>query len=473
MVFSGKISIFLFFVATAVQASISLPVMFKDGMVFQRDAQVAIWGQADAGEAVQIQFGPQKASAITSDDGNWQVDLKAMPAGGPYELAIAGTNEKITLNDVFLGDVWVFSGQSNMQVSFKYFLDLDNIDEKYNSRFRNDLKNCDQDRLVRNYMVATRDFRRETIRNSAENKWVCCDRDNIQHCNPVAYYFAREVSQRTGVMTASIRIAWGGTHIEKFYRGGYVYENMLKPWAKYRIKGVIWYQGENNLHKDGDRFAYALKLQLLIRDYRELWNNSALPFYIVQLPPADYASKRFNDENSQSVFLEAQRQALAIPFTSMAVASDLGMANGLHQPQKYELAVRLANLAYANVYNYQDYIPAGPQFKNMQVENDRIIVNFETFGSDLTTNDGKEPRFFEIMPVGKNKEFLPAKARIDGNSVIVWNDDIDRPYDVRFAFRQNELMNINLVNTEGVPAAVFWARAPQQLHPGILADMKK
>ena len=467
-----KIIFILPILSVVLEGSISMPVMFKDGMVLQRDEPVVIWGAAEANEEIAVKLGQFRGATTAESDGSWQVELGSISAGGPYELEITGNNDIVNIKDVYLGDVWVFSGQSNMQVSFEYFLNLDNIDEKYNSRFRKDVKNCGEDKLVRTYMAATKDFREEKIRNKAENNWVSVDPEYVIYCNPVAYYFAREVSEKTGVMTAAVRIAWGGHHIEKFYKGGYIYENMLKPWSKYKVKGVIWYQGENNLYKDGDRFAYALKLQLLIKDYRDLWQDPCLPFYIVQMPPADYASRSYNDETSLSVFLEAQRQVLAVPETYMAVASDLGMANGLHQPQKYELALRLANLAFANEYGYQDAIPAGPQFKDFRVQDNKIIVNFETFGSGLTTKDGQPPRFFEIMSAGKNKGFCPAEAEIKGNSVILWNKEIDKPYDVRFAFDQDCLMEINLVNSEGLPAAVFWARAPKQLHPGILSEMK-
>jgi sialate O-acetylesterase len=294
----------------------------------------------------------------------------------------------------------------------------------------------------------------------------------VKECTPVAYYFAREVSRKTGVMTAAIRIAWGGQRIESFYKGAFIYENMFKPWTKFKIKGLVWYQGESNLYKDGDRLGYALKLQMLVRDLRQLWNDSQLPFMVVQMPPATYSSRPFNDERSLPLFLEAQRQVSAIPYVSMAVASDLGMANGLHQPQKYELSTRLANLAFANVYDCPDAIPAGPQYRGFKVVDGKAIVSFETFGSKLTTQDGQEPRFFEVLGHG-DSEFRPARAMIDGGNVVVWHEEVTKPLDVRFAFNEKDLMNINLTNAEGIPAVVFWARSPNQLHPGLLKEMKQ
>jgi sialate O-acetylesterase len=463
---------FLLFVASIVSAKVSLPVMFQDQMVIQRDETITIWGIAESNEKISVKLATQQVNTVADANGEWEVQMTAMKAGGPYILKVEGNND-IVINDVYLGDVWIFSGQSNMQVSFDYFLKIPTIDEKYNGRFRTDLANCEKDTLVRNYMVATKDSNGETVRNKSENLWFKSSPEYVKECNPIAYYFAREVSAKTGVVTASVRIAWGGQRIEPFYKGGEIYENMLEPWSKLNIKGVIWYQGESNLYKDGDRLGYALKLQLMIRDYRYLWDNAKLPFLIVQLPPATYSSRPFNNEESLSIFLEAQRQALEISYTSMAVASDLGMANGLHQPQKYELSQRLANLAFTNVYGYKDAVAAGPQFKDITIKDDKVIISFDTFGSKLMTTDGQPPKFFEIMAERSSKGFVPAQASIEGNNVIVWNDDVEEPFDVRFAFGERDLMNINLTNSDGVPVAVFWAKAPRQLNHGILEEMKQ
>lgn len=456
---------FLIFCGAA-SAAIELPAFFTDNMVFQREKPISIWGTAGKQQRLTCGLGPHTAKTVTDENGRWEVEFSAMQAGGPYELILKTAADQQKLSGVYIGDVWVFSGQSNMQVSFEYFLDLPNIVDRYKECFQKTLDDCAQDTLVRNYMVATKD-NKETIRNEAENKWLLSTPEGIKHCNPIAYYFAREVSQKTHVMTAAVRIAWGGQYIERFYRGAAIYENMLKPWGRFPVKGVIWYQGENNLYKDGDRLGYALKLQLLIRDYRALWNDPKLPFLIVQLPPSTYSSRPFNDQHSLPVFLEAQRQALAIPFTAMANTADLGMDNGLHQPQKYDVAVRLANLAFANVYGFADAVAAGPQYKNHVRQGNKLRINFETFGSTLVTRDGKAPAFFELLPAGSDQTFVKAHAEIDGSSVLVWHENVSDPVDVRFAFREQDLMEINLTNAAGIPAATFWAGATRQLHPAL------
>jgi sialate O-acetylesterase len=131
------------------------------------------------------------------------------------------------------------------------------------------------------------------------------------------------------------------------------------------------------------------------------------------------------------------------------------------------VAVRLANLAFSNVYGLADAVPAGPQFQRYTREGDKLRIYFETFGSKLTTTDGQAPAFFEILPEGKNQSFVKAQAEIDGNSVLVWNDDVKKPVDVRFAFREQDLMHINLTNSAGIPVATFWADATHQLHPDL------
>lgn len=459
----------IIFLSGNAAGTLQLPVFFSDNMVFQRQKPIVIRGSAEPDENIFVRLEDKTQTDTKADKkGQWQVQLPAMQAGGPYTLTIKGKQDQKIISGIYVGDVWVFSGQSNMQISFDYFLNLDNIDAVYKDRFKQTLANCEHDTRVRHFMVATKDRHGETIRNTAENQWLVPLPEQARHINPIAYYFAREVSQKTNVMTAVVRLAWGGRHIERFYQGAEIFEYMIKPWGQFPVKGVIWYQGENNLYKDGDRLAYALKLQWLIQDFRNLWNDPQLPFYIVQLPPAQYSSQPFNDEYSLPIFLEAQRQALSIPHTAMANTADLGMANGLHQPQKYDVAIRLANLAFANVYGFADAIPAGPQYRHYTREGNKIRVHFETFGSTLTTKDRQEPRYFEILPDGKNQSFVKAEAKIDGNTVLVWNKEVDKPVDVRFAFREQDLMNINLTNASGIPAATFWAGATQQLHPGLL-----
>jgi sialate O-acetylesterase len=457
---------FFLICASAAVAEVTLPRIFGDHMVIQRDEPIAVWGQATSDEHVEVSLNGVIAKAVADAQGHWELELPAQSAGGPFNLKV---NDRV-LEDVYLGDVWVLSGQSNAQVSFNYYLGL-SISPEYLNRFKTDLKNCADETLIRNYMVACKNDKKETIRNESENRWFASNPTDIGEVNPIAYYFAREISRKTSVMTAVIRIAWGGHHIETFYAGAYIYRNMLQPWSRVKIKGVIWYQGENNLYKEGDRLGYALKLQLLIRDYRKLWGNPQLPFLVVQMPPSTYSSRPFNDLQSLPVFLEAQRQALQIPFTSMAVASDLGMANGLHQPQKHALAVRLANLALANVYQDSSSIPAGPQLQQFEIRGNQVIASFDTFGSELITSDGLMPRYFEIAAL--KQDFKPAQTKIEGNTIVLWNDGIEKPYDVRYGFDENVLMKLNLTNSEGIPAAVFWARAQNQLHPGLLDEMKQ
>jgi sialate O-acetylesterase len=442
-------------------ADVSLPRIFQDKMVFQRGESISVWGNATPGEHVEVSFGSDVVKTITDVAGNWELELPPRLAGGPFILRVSSAQNELSFEDVYLGDVWVLSGQSNAQVSFNYFLEQP-IEQHYIDFFTSEIQRCGDEILIRNYMVACKNDQKEYIRNESENRWFESNPDDIAEVSPIAYYFAREISRKTSVMTAVVRISWGGNVIEKFYKNSNNYEHMLKPWAKQKIKGVIWYQGESNIINQNDGLGYALKLQLLMRDYRELWDNPELPFLIVQMPPALYSERPLNNSISLPLFLEGQRQALQIPFTSMAVASDLGMANGLHPPQKYELAIRLANLAFANVYQIPDAIPAGPQFERTILKDDKIMAIFETFGSTLITKDGNMPTYFEIA--GREKVFKSAQAKIEGNTVVLWNEEIDKPYHVRYGFDEKALMKLNLTNVEGIPVAVFWSGADPQLH---------
>ncbi len=463
----------LFFMwASVANAEVTLPRIFQDKMVFQRDEPIAVWGTASPGERVEVSLDGTLAETVADADGNWELELPARPAGGPFKLNV---NDR-ALDDVYLGDVWVLSGQSNAFVPFDYFLKRSGLDPKYRKQFEDDLETCGAEKMIRHYLVARRNRHKEYYMHGEsshpENVWLdTSDPDEVRDVSPVAHYFARELSRKTSVMTAVIRIAWGGNVIEKFLPGGNNHTHMVTPWAHHKIKGVIWYQGESNIIDGNDGLGYAPKLQSLIRGYRELWENPQLPFLIVQLPACQYSHRDGCDEVSLPLLLEAQRQALQIPFTSMAVATDLGAANDLHPPQKYEVAIRLANLALADVHHDPHAVPAGPQMKRFRVEGNRVMVSFETFGSDLATSDGKMPRYFEVAAA--KQEFKPAEAKIEGHTVVLWNDEIDQPHDVRYGFDESVLMKLNLTNADGIPAAVFWAGAQNQRHPGLFNEMKK
>ena len=458
--------IFLFFASfvSIVSGELRLAEPFGDHMIIQRGEPITFWGSSLPKEEVVVYFNALEKKVLADGDGNWEIEFPKLQAGGPYIVTVKSRDSEIVVNGVYIGDLWIFSGQSNMQVSFAYFLELDNIGQEYKDCFAETLSSCESDSLVRNYMVATRDENGFVVRNSLENHWFKSESESVKHCNPVGYYFAREVSRKTGVMTAAVRIAWGGRRIERFYKGDKVYEYMLKPWSKMKIKGFAWYQGESNIYKDGDRFAYALKLQLMINGLRDLWQDSNLPVYIVQLPPAKYSAVDWNDKLSLGVFLEAQRQVLDMPYTAMVTTPDLGMSNGLHQPQKYEVAKRLADIALKNVYGFKDVAAEGPQYKGHERKGNKLYVYFETFGSELTTKDGEEARHFEIIEDGKGKSFVPARVNVSGEYVVLWNDDIDKPEHVRFLVNEDDMMDTNLVNKDGVPAATFISNAPSQLH---------
>ena len=266
------------FCSAVAHAEVRLPRQFQDKMVLQRGQAINIWGNASPNETVEVSLADEKSSTQADTDGSWQLSLPAAEASGPLTLTVKGAQNELVLKDVFIGDVWLLSGQSNAFVDFNYFFEK-KVDKEYLDRFKNDLGQCGKERLIRNYLVSCKNNKKEFIRSESENRWFDCNAKDVSTVSPIAYYFARELSRKTQVMTAVVRIAWGGNRIENFYKGANNYNNMVKPWGKHKFKGVIWYQGESNVIA-GDGLGYALKLQTLIKDYRELFNTPKLPFYL-------------------------------------------------------------------------------------------------------------------------------------------------------------------------------------------------
>ena len=227
-----------------------------------------------------------------------------------------------------------------------------------------------------------------------------------------------------------------------------IYNAMVAPLINYSVKGFIWYQGESNTGRAAE---YARLQPALVADWREKWNQPHAPFLYVQLP--GYMDMNYLPSESQwAQFREVQLQSLAVPNTAMAVAIDLGEWNDIHPGRKKEVGERLALAAEKLAYGNQTIVSSGPVFQSARVDGNKIFISFSNTGSGLTTNDGEELSEFSIA--GPDKKFVWAKAKIQGDKVVVWNDDIKDPEYVRYAWADNPV-NPNLYNKEGLPASPF------------------
>lgn len=443
----------------AVRADVRLPNVLGSNMVLQRDAPVAVWGWANPGEQVTVQLGEQSAKAKAGTDGRWSVKLKGQPAGGPATLTVAASNT-ITLENILFGDVWVCSGQSNMQWALRQ---ANNPQEE--------IKNANHPQLRLYYVPRKPAFRPQS---DIEAQWQVCTPESATGFSAVAYFFGRKLQAELGVPIGLINTSWGGTRIEPWTPPtgfdqvpavaelgsqvrarneqppaqinqqipGVLYNGMVDPLVPLSVKGAIWYQGESNR---GEGMLYHEKMKALILGWRTMFRNPELPFYFVQLAPYTYRG----DEYQLPEIWEAQTATLALPHTGMAVTTDIGNIKDIHPRNKQEVGRRLALAALAKTYG-QDIVYSGPIFKSAETDGHSMRVTFE-HAAGLTTNDGEVISHFELA--GKDLKYAPATAKVDGDALIVTAEGISQPVTVRFGWHQTA--EPNLVNGAGLPASPF------------------
>ena len=498
-----RIPVFLFlgivFLSCSLPAEIKLPSILGNNMVIQKDQPVNIWGQAEPNEKITVQLGEEIARATADNNGFWEVTLKSRKANGQsLQMTISGTqSQNITLENILVGEVWICSGQSNMQWSM--LQTHSPIPEIQRADYPG----------IRLFYVPRKI---STLpQNDVDTEWEICNPETIGPFSAVAYYFGREIHTELDIPVGLINSNWGGTRIEPwtpdsgFTREalGTLYKNNLKealpkledwikkaaqalkndtyihpqpqipvhphqnnrtptvlynamihPLIRFPIRGAIWYQGEANRN---DGLEYTAKMEALIKGWRSAWKVGNFPFYYVQLAPFNYGYTFINDESDILDFYrlpliwEAQRNALEIPNTGMAVVTDITNLYDIHPRNKKDVGYRLALWALAKTYGKTGFVFSGPLYKSMATEGNKIRITFEHTGSGLKSLNNHPLSWFEIA--GENGVFLKAKAEIDGHTVLVWNKRIDKPTAVRFGWHQ--LATPNLGNKDGLPASPF------------------
>ena len=492
-----------------------MPSVIASGMVLQRDAAVPIWGWAEAGEEVSLllRSPDQKEEflrTVADAKGNWRVSLSPRPAGGPYTLSIEGSNT-IELEDVLFGEVWLCSGQSNMEWPVAMSKD---------SELEIGTANYPEIRLFHVPKLPA-----GSPMPDLEASWQSTSPETIATFSAVAYYFGRELHRNLGVPVGLINSSWGGTRIEPWtppvgfasvsglevlgetalatdasYREGLsetlqaieawvaetrsalasggaigpipetahplakedqptaLYNGMIHPLAPFTIRGVIWYQGERNV---GEGMAYHDKMRALINGWREVWTQGEFPFYYVQLAPFDHglgslpalAGLNVSPHYLPEIW-EAQTASLAIANTGMVVTNDIGNLRDIHPRNKQEVGRRLSLWALAKTYGQAELVYSGPLYRSMEIVGDAIVLHFD-HADGLRSRDGEPLSWFEIA--GEDQEFVAAAAVIDGTTVMVSSDSVTQPTAVRFAWHQTAVHN--LVNGAGLPASPFRTEA--------------
>jgi len=438
-------------------AEIELPAVFGDNMVLQQRTEVAIWGWGWPGEELKIVGSWNSSDTATAKADNkayWQASLKTGEAGGPYTLTILGSST-ITLENVMLGEVWICSGQSNMEWSFNHNI-LNAEEEVANADYPD----------IRIFLIPK--IGDDHPQRDCKAGWAECSPTTVRPTSAVAYFFARELHQKLDIPVGIIVSAWGGTPAEVWMRKelveddpelkegsgkipeypwwpnlpGIAYNGMIAPVVPYGLAGAIWYQGESNTHSPD---TYAKLLRTLIESWRKDFGRT-FPFYYVQIAPYTY-----DPETKAFLLREQQVKAMGTPNTGMVVISDLVHdVRDIHPVNKQDVGKRLANWALAETYGVSGIAYKSPLYKSMEIEKGKIRIRFENAENGLVCPDKKITHF---RIAGEDRQFMDAEARIKGNDVIVYSKQIKQPVAVRFSFDNSSIPN--LFSTEGLPVSLF------------------
>jgi sialate O-acetylesterase len=447
-------------------AKVILSQLFSDNMVLQQKDKVAVWGRSTTNNKVVITTSWSKKKIVVEPyaNGNWKGKITTPKAGGPYTITF-NDGESTTLKDVMIGEVWVCSGQSNMEMPLEGWGKINNYKQEIAEA------NYPNIRLI-NVEKATSTQPLNDAKFSLG--WQPCSPASVSNFSAVAYFFARNIQQHHNVAIGLIQTAYSGTPAESWVSGPslktmpaydsivtvvsskpgspkdshiptVLYNAMINPIIPYGIRGVIWYQGEGNATKAQQ---YKTLFPLLINDWRKNWGNKDFPFYFVQL--ANFTDVK--DEPVESTWAElreAQLQTLKVPNTGMAVAVDLGVAKDIHPKNKQDVGLRLALIARSKIY--KENIPySGPVYRRYAVKGDRVTITFKELNGGLLAK-GDTLKGFAIA--GADKKFHWAQAKIAGNKIVVCSADVKEPVAVRYAWANNPLCN--LYNKAGLPASPF------------------
>ena len=424
-------------------AEVKLPAVIDSAMVLQQEMPIPIWGSAAPGEKVTVKLAENSTTAKAGKGGKWRVVLPAMKADGKaHTMTVSGTNT-ITLTDILIGEVWVGSGQSNME--WQLSRATGGSRAVATAKYPN----------IRLFHVPKK--QEKAPADDVKAKWQTCSPETAGKFSAVLYFFGQRLHKELKVPIGLINSSWGGSPIEPWTvtasGSGGMYNGMIAPLQPFAIRGAIWYQGETNVIKKNG-LAYAGKMKDLIEGWRRTWSPvkgkmQDLAFYSVAIAP--WGRDRYAPGELPAVW-EATAASLKIPHTGMVVITDLvDNINDIHPKNKLPVGNRLALWALAKDYGQKDLVYSGPLYKSMKVEGGKIRVSFAHVGGGLKSRDGKALSEFQIA--GADGAFVPAQAVIDGKTVIVSADGVKAPKQVRFGWHKTA--NPNLINAEGLPASPF------------------
>ena len=480
-------------------ATVSVPNIIGDHMVLQQGKPVPIWGKAAPGELVTVSIAGQSAKATADAKGLWKVKLSKMKSGGPLDMTITGKDNALSIKDVLVGEVWIGSGQSNMQWCVK------------------DSKNGKDEIAAANYPNMRLFYVERKVamspQDNCKGEWKVCTPESVPEFSAVLYFFGRDLHKELKLPVGLIHSSWGGTPAESWtsrptleadsdlkviadrwdenianypkakaafdaamtewqkaadqakaagqpepkkpsapqgadspWLASGLYNAMIAPLVPYAVQGAVWYQGESNA---GRAYQYRKLFPAMIQDWRKAWNTKDFSFYFVQL--ANFTETKPEPGASDWAELrEAQTMTLKLKKTGMAVTIDIGEAKDIHPKNKQEVGRRLALNALAKDYG-KDVDYASPLYKSMSVKGNEALIKFTNTDDGLVAKGGEPLKGFAIA--GADKKFVWADAKIKGDKVVVSSPKVDKPVAVRYAWAHNPVCN--LYNGAGLPASPF------------------
>lgn len=495
------ILISVFVLSANIFADVKLPDVLGDSMVLQQKQIVPIWGTADVGETIVVSFQKQKLTAVADAKGKWRVDLKPLKAEFTSQSLIIEGKNKIELKNILVGEVWLVSGQSNMQWTL---LQSNNGASEVAKANQPNIRLFNVSRMVGSKK-----------RPGKMAEWAKCTPESVKEFSGAGYYFAVDLQEKLKVPIGVINSSWGGSQAEAWtpveylqsnpdlvatvertkiwdeerpkvrkdydeaiakwkvdsekqkaagarpspspgvpdalrdYRvAASIYDGMIAPLMPFAIKGAVWYQGESN---EARAEQYGILMPVMIRSWREKWGQGNFPFGIIQLPNYRQPKAEPVDE-AWSFIREAQRRtALNTINTGLIVTIDIGEANDIHPKNKLDVGLRMSRWALKTAYKMK--LTNSPVLKNYVIKGNKIQLTFDDVGAGLKIKKGDKLEEFAIA--GEDKKFVWADAKIVGkNKVEVWSDKIQIPKAVRYAFNNNP-RNQNLTNDSGLPASPF------------------
>ncbi len=451
--------ILLTYFAVFSEAKVRFASVFTDNMVLQRNSKVSVWGWANPGEQVRLvgSWSPTDTIVVKSNNQSfWSAKIETTDTGGPYTLT-AIDNEKTVLSNILLGEVWVCSGQSNMEWSVNSGI--------ANGEAEAAAANHPQIRFFHVPKIGA-----DTPQENTFASWEVCTPETMRKTSAIAYFFGKELQENLDVPIGLIVSAWGGTpaevwipfdnvvknpllneasNVRKDYDWwpkipGKCFNSMINPLLPYGIAGAIWYQGESNT-AIGQTATYDLLMRTLIDSWRKGFQKE-IPFYFVQIAPYKY------DEQEKAYLLrEQQAKTAAYPNTGMVVIWDLvDDVKNIHPKNKQGVGKRLANWALAKNYGKEDIVCQSPEYQSMKIEKNKIRININHIPNGLKCT---EKKIIGFTIAGEDKKFVPANAKIEGQTVVVSSQVVKKPVAVRFLFDNTSIGN--LFSSEGMPVAPF------------------